>query len=373
VGRRGWTTSAGDAADGSRTGWRRALRVAVCSITALLLGIVGAVGYIGYETYAYAQEIDGRLLPGAVIHGVDVGGMTVADAREAVEAELSTALDHVVEVTAEGPDGPLVWPVSRRSLGATTDLDAQLARAEAQSRDPSWIHLASVRWNGETLGLDLPVTITDVDADIDRLVGEIADGLDRPAVDAAVSWETGWVEHTEPVSGLAVDVEESAARIRTALAEQGTTVALEVAELPAAPLDEEHHQILLVRQQDHRLHLYTDGQLTHTWTVTTGTGRYPTPVGEFFVEEKRYLPTWGNPAPNGWGANMPLTIGPGPNNPLGVRALNWSGGGAIRFHGTARLHELGRDASKGCIRLSNADVIELYDLVDVGATIVSVR
>jgi lipoprotein-anchoring transpeptidase ErfK/SrfK len=367
-----WTTAAG-ATDEGGSGWRRAVRATLYGFIALLTGIFGAVGYIGYETYAFAQEIDGRLLPGTAIHGIDVAGMSVPEARTAVAAELDGYLDHVVEVTAEGPDGPLVWPVSRRGLGVTTDLDDQLARAEALTRDPSWLALAAMRWNGEAPGVDLTVTVTHVGEALTELVGQIAEALDRPAVDAEVRWDTGWVDYQEPVPGRVVDVEASVERIREALGEGAATVSLDIDELPAKDLAEEHSQILLVRQQDHRLHLYTDGALSHTWTVTTGTGRYPTPVGEFEVEEKRYMPTWGNPAPNGWGAGMPLQIGPGPNNPLGVRALNWSGGGAIRFHGTSRLHELGRDASKGCVRLSNADVIELYDLVEVGTPIISVR
>jgi lipoprotein-anchoring transpeptidase ErfK/SrfK len=370
--RKGWTTAA-DAVGEARTPWRRALRLAVAGFTALLIGIIGAVGYIGYETYAFAQEIGDRLLPGTSINGIDVSGMTVPEARTAVEAQLDGYLDHVVEVTATGPDGPLVWPVSRRGLGVTTDLDAQLAQAESLTRDPSWLSLAGMRWNGEAPGMDLTVTVTHVEEPLTRLVQEIAAGLDQPAVDAALSWDTGWVSFQEPVPGRVVDVEESVQRIRQALGESTGSVPLQVAELPAQPLPEEDSQILLVRQSEHRLHLFTDGELTRTWTVTTGTGRYPTPTGVFEVEAKRYMPTWYNPAPTGWGADMPAQIGPGPGNPLGVRALNWSGGGAIRFHGTARLHELGSDASKGCVRLSNADVIELYDLVEIGTRIVSVR
>ena len=55
---------------------------------------------------------------------------------------------------------------------------------------------------------------------------------------------------------------------------------------------------------------------------------------------------------------------------MGLRALNWSAP-AIRFHGTAATYSLGYNASHGCVRMSNSDVIELYDIVDVGTPIVS--
>ncbi|MGH2729382.1 MAG: L,D-transpeptidase family protein, partial [Actinomycetota bacterium] len=94
------------------------------------------------------------------------------------------------------------------------------------------------------------------------------------------------------------------------------------------------------------------------------------PEGIWEITEKRYLPTWVNPDPEGWGKDMPASIPPGPGNPLGLRALNWSAP-AIRFHGTSATYSLGYNASHGCVRMSNDDVIALYDMVDVGTPIVS--
>jgi hypothetical protein len=68
---------------------------------------------------------------------------------------------------------------------------------------------------------------------------------------------------------------------------------------------------------------------------------------------------------------MPATIPPGPGNPLGLRAINWSAP-AIRFHGTSATYSLGYNASHGCVRMANEDVIQLYDMIDVGTPIVSV-
>ncbi len=99
---------------------------------------------------------------------------------------------------------------------------------------------------------------------------------------------------------------------------------------------------------------------------------YPTPTGLWEVTEKRYMPTWINPDPSGWGASMPASIPPGPGNPLGLRAINWSAP-AIRFHGTDAIYSLGYNASHGCVRMANADVIELYDMIEVGTPIVSVQ
>ena len=41
----------------------------------------------------------------------------------------------------------------------------------------------------------------------------------------------------------------------------------------------------------------------------------------------------------------------------------------IYFHGTNQEHLIGQPASHGCIRLTNSDIIELYDLVPAGAEV----
>jgi lipoprotein-anchoring transpeptidase ErfK/SrfK len=58
----------------------------------------------------------------------------------------------------------------------------------------------------------------------------------------------------------------------------------------------------------------------------------------------------------------------GPGNPLGARAL-YIGGRMYRVHGTNNEASIGGAVSSGCIRMMNADVIDLYDRVKVGAKI----
>ena len=67
--------------------------------------------------------------------------------------------------------------------------------------------------------------------------------------------------------------------------------------------------------------------------------------------------------------SLPQSIGPGPSNPLGERAMNigWT---AYRIHGTNSPHSIGRAASSGCFRMRNADVKDLYERVHIGAEVV---
>jgi lipoprotein-anchoring transpeptidase ErfK/SrfK len=59
----------------------------------------------------------------------------------------------------------------------------------------------------------------------------------------------------------------------------------------------------------------------------------------------------------------------GEGNPLGARAI-YLGNTMYRIHGTNAPETIGTNVSSGCIRLLNADVIDLYNRVTIGAKIV---
>ena len=66
---------------------------------------------------------------------------------------------------------------------------------------------------------------------------------------------------------------------------------------------------------------------------------------------------------------LPRWVGGGPGNPLGARAL-YLGNTEYRIHGTNDPSTIGKHVSSGCIRLQNADIIDLYSRVGVGTKVV---
>ncbi|MGA7790598.1 MAG: L,D-transpeptidase [Xanthobacteraceae bacterium] len=72
------------------------------------------------------------------------------------------------------------------------------------------------------------------------------------------------------------------------------------------------------------------------------------------VDRQPYLPRW---------------VAGGPGNPLGARAL-YLGNTDYRIHGTNDPSSIGKHMSSGCIRLLNADVIDLYSRVGIGTKVV---
>jgi lipoprotein-anchoring transpeptidase ErfK/SrfK len=66
---------------------------------------------------------------------------------------------------------------------------------------------------------------------------------------------------------------------------------------------------------------------------------------------------------------LPRFMAGGPTNPLGARAM-YLGNTIYRIHGTNAPSTIGGHVSSGCIRMTNEDVIDLYDRVQVGAKVV---
>jgi lipoprotein-anchoring transpeptidase ErfK/SrfK len=87
------------------------------------------------------------------------------------------------------------------------------------------------------------------------------------------------------------------------------------------------------------------------------------------VSHKQEWPDWRVPAEMiGRQPYLPRFMAGGPGNPLGARAL-YLGHTVFRIHGTNQPETIGHAVSSGCIRLDNADVIDLYDRVQVGAKV----
>ena len=86
-------------------------------------------------------------------------------------------------------------------------------------------------------------------------------------------------------------------------------------------------------------------------------------VGRETITNKRENPRWVEPDEDGEGD---VIEGGDPKNPLGKRAL-YLGQTLWRIHGTVAPWSIGKAASNGCIRMHNADVIDLYEKVEFGA------
>jgi lipoprotein-anchoring transpeptidase ErfK/SrfK len=70
--------------------------------------------------------------------------------------------------------------------------------------------------------------------------------------------------------------------------------------------------------------------------------------------------------------DLPRHMTGGPDNPLGARAM-YLGGSLFRIHGSNEPDSIGQAVSSGCIRMTNEDVMDLYERVRVGTRVVVLR
>jgi lipoprotein-anchoring transpeptidase ErfK/SrfK len=96
--------------------------------------------------------------------------------------------------------------------------------------------------------------------------------------------------------------------------------------------------------------------------------------GEARIDGKYVRPAWAPPAEvKRDNPRLPDVIpGGAPNNPMGVRALTLDRD-EYAIHGTNRPDSIGTFASYGCIRMLNADILDLYEQVAVGTRVVVER
>jgi peptidoglycan hydrolase-like protein with peptidoglycan-binding domain len=106
---------------------------------------------------------------------------------------------------------------------------------------------------------------------------------------------------------------------------------------------------IVINLYSRTLSLFSDGKAFKTYPVTIGKKDSPSPVGEWRIINK-YERISGGPLGSRW---MGLDV------PWGVYGI----------HGTNKPWEIGTAASKGCIRLHNQYVEELFDWVEIGTPV----
>jgi lipoprotein-anchoring transpeptidase ErfK/SrfK len=95
--------------------------------------------------------------------------------------------------------------------------------------------------------------------------------------------------------------------------------------------------------------------------------------GSRYIASKREWPDWTPPSQMiKRRPDLPRHMEGGINNPLGARAMYLSGT-LYRIHGSNEPESIGQAVSSGCIRMTNDDVVDLYDRVRIGTRVVVER
>jgi lipoprotein-anchoring transpeptidase ErfK/SrfK len=347
-----------------RRRWVRYVSLAVASIV-----VAGASG-TAYATYRSERARSDLILPGVVVQGVVVGGLTREQAMAAVSAAMQPLLDRPITLQA----GRQRWTIQARLLGLRADVASAVEEAVAYSESHSTIARLLDRVRRRTYERAIGVRFWLAEGAITPYVRDVARAMARTPTDAQLGLRGLQLVKVRSRPGAALQAAEAETMVAQALLEGSTRggalrVRLPVRSIPAKLSERQLGRTIAVNLSENRLYLYDGLRVIRTYMVATAKPGFLTPPGEWTILDKKEFPTWYNPAPTTWGANEPLIVPPGPDNPMGTRAFYLDAPGLIRIHGTNDPPSIGHYASHGCIRLHIPDVEALYDLVPVGTRV----
>ena len=126
---------------------------------------------------------------------------------------------------------------------------------------------------------------------------------------------------------------------------------------------------IIISTAQRRLYLVLGNGQALSYAIAVGKAGYAW-SGINQVTDKREWPDWTPPGEMlQRRPDLPRHMAGGPNNPMGARAI-YLGSSLYRIHGSNDPDKIGQAVSSGCIRLTNQDVIDLYNRIQIGATVI---
>lgn len=191
----------------------------------------------------------------------------------------------------------------------------------------------------------------------DDLVGRISfreAKAEDTFVDLAIELGVGYLELVEANPEIDPWVPTAGARL----------VIPDVHLLPSGP-----REGIVVNTGDLRLYYFAPGEAPRSYPIGVAKEGFATPQGSTKVTRKQKDPIW-YPGPTARRDDPTLkrAVPPGPDNRLGAYAL-YLGWPSYLIHGTNDPAGVGRNTSRGCIRLYPAHIEELFGLAPIGTRV----
>jgi lipoprotein-anchoring transpeptidase ErfK/SrfK len=339
--------------------------IITAGVLVLIFALVGGV-------YAYDQSGRDKIPKGVAVAGIDVGGLSAADAKAKLEREYVSQLQTPVRVH-HGDDTFVLTPEESQ---VKVNIDEMVDEALAEWHEGNMFTRSFRRITGGRLNRDLEPVATYSKHNVVKFLNSIRHGVDRDPIDAKVDFVDGAMQVQEGRDGLAVKAHDLHMQIRDAVVNPAAKHSL-IAYTDHTPpktttkeLDKEFKTALVVDRGAFRLKLYKDFKLEKTYPVAIGMVGLETPAGLYHIQNKAVNPSWTMPNSD-WvaPADRGKVVPPGPANPLKARWLGIFDGAGIHGIDPSLYGTIGTAASHGCVRMRIEDVIDLYDKVPVGAPI----
>jgi lipoprotein-anchoring transpeptidase ErfK/SrfK len=335
----------------------KALVIAVLGI-AVLAG-AGAAALQRYD--ASRSEL---IAEGITVAGIDVGGLSLPEARAQLQRELASRIERPLALTY-GERRFMVEPgLVNVSFDPEPALQAALARSqEGNFLTRSWRDLVG---DGESLSLPVPVEYSR--EAVARVVAGVKRAVDQPVREAKSSVSFEGVSITSSSVGVAVHPRALRQTIAVRLSRPDAPRRIAVPVKRVKPkvtteeLEKKYQTFIAISRSRRELRLFVSRQLVKTYRVGIGAAGFATPAGSYRIESEAADPAWYVPN-KPWAGELAGKVIPSgdPRNPIKARWLGFYDGAGI--HGTSDLASIGTAASHGCIRMIPSEVIELSDRV----------
>jgi lipoprotein-anchoring transpeptidase ErfK/SrfK len=340
---------------------RRLIAVLVLTVTVLLVGAA--------SLYAFDSKSKHHIADGVTVNGVDVGGLTPAQAHDKLSAALLKPLDRPVSVRYHGRR----FTITPEAAHIAIDIDGSVDRAMDVSQQGNLFTRTWREVRGTELDERVQAKVSWDRAAVRKVVRRVKDKLTIEPRDASVDLEHGKVDPVTSANGQRVELDRLRHDIKVALLNRGPRRVARVhtdvvkPEVTTAELAKKYPAIIVVNRGAFTLSFYKNLKLHKTYGIAVGRVGLETPAGLYHVQNKAVNPSWHVPN-SAWAGDLAGTVvPPGPADPIKARWMGIFDGAGI--HGTDETGSIGSAASHGCIRMLIPDVIELYDQVPVGAPV----
>ncbi len=302
-----------------------------------------------------------RIAPEVSAGGVDVGGLTVAEAAVRLEAALGRRLR-----------SPLTVVVARRrfrvqtrriGLGFDSARTADRAYKAGLARGPAY--------EGFGAPVEVPVAVRFSRRKVRRLIAGIGRRVYLAPRNATLRITVRRMIRRRSYGGRKLVEYRLRSRVARVLLDPKANRTIRVVRRRLAPaitsrsLARLNPTVLTIDRGGFRLRLFKRLRYARSYPIAVGAAGYETPTGLFRINSRQVNPAWHAPNRPWAGAYAGRTIpGGAPNNPLKARWLGIASG--VGIHGTAEPWSIGSRASHGCIRMRVPDVIDLYGRVPLG-------
>ncbi len=344
------------------------------SLTSRIFLVLGATLMLTLSaTLAWAAvndyKVRGLVPKGVTLVSRDLSGMTETQARDAMENAVSTPMLRPVTVTGDKK----TWTFDPKGV-VSIDVESMLNEAYSTRRSATF----ASRLNSELRGVPLPNDVKPkyaIDSSaVAQWVAQTAVTVNRPSIDSSRTIVkhkykfkiTPAVYGAKVLKTISTRTIVSALSAEAALSSADRSVTLAVVPVKPKVLQSSFKTAIIVSLSQCRIRLYKGDKLVKSYSCAPGRPAFPTPTGDFKINNKQRFAPWINPG-SAWAASMPPMIPGGPGNPMGSTKIGIDYPGVF-MHGVppGEYGSIGTHASHGCMRMMPSAVLDLFGRVHIG-------